>query len=229
MSTEITILLVEDEPQIRRVVCSVLEAQGYRFVEAETGRRGLIEAGSRHPDLLIVDLGLPDMDGVELIREFRHWSEAPVLVLSARTEEQQKIVALDSGADDYLTKPFGVGELLARVRALVRRRARGEAGSARIAFGEVVVDLTRRLVTRGGEPLHLTNIEYRLLCVLVANAGKVLTHRHLMREVWGPAHTESGHYLRIYVSRLRQKLERDPAEPVHFLTETGVGYRFEPG
>ncbi len=228
MSAEINILLVEDEPQIRRVVRSVLEGEGCRVFEAETGQRGLIEAGSRKPDLLIVDLGLPDMDGIELVREFRNWSEAPILILSARTEEQQKVAALDCGADDYLTKPFGVAELLARVRALSRRWGRGGEGSPKATFGDVTVDFSLRAVFRGGEPVHLTNIEYRLLSVLVANPGKVMTRRHLMREVWGPAYSDSGHYLRIYMSRLRQKLERDPAEPEHFLTETGVGYRFEP-
>jgi len=227
MSGEITVLLIEDEPQIRRVVRSVLEGEGFRVFEAESGQRGLIEAGARKPDLLIVDLGLPDMEGVELVREFRSWSEAPILILSARVEEEDKIVALDSGADDYLTKPFGVGELLARTRALTRRRLRGQENSHRIAFGEVEIDFSRRSVSRNGEPVHLTTLEYRLLCVLAANPGKVLTHRHLMREVWGPAYSESSHYLRIYVSRLRQKLERNPAEPEHFITETGVGYRFE--
>jgi two-component system KDP operon response regulator KdpE len=226
MSTEVTVLLVEDEPHIRRVLQSVLATEGYRVFEAETGERGLVEASTRRPDLLVVDLGLPDMDGVEVVRAVRHWSEVPILVLSARAEEADKIAALDEGADDYLTKPFGVGELLARVRALVRRRAKGGEGTPVVSFGEVRVDLVRRAVTRNGELVHLTNIEYRLLAVLVANAGKVMTHQHLMREVWGPGHTENSHYLRIYVSRLRQKLEPNPTEPAHLLTESGVGYRF---
>lgn len=228
MSREINVLLVEDEPQIRRFVRAALEAEGCRVFEAEGGQRGLIEAGTRQPELLIVDLGLPDMDGIALIREFRSWSEAPVLILSARSDEQDKIEALDAGADDYLTKPFGVGELAARVRALLRRRLRGQETSPQVAFGQVEVDLSRRTVRRDGQPVHLTPIEYRLLGVLVGHAGKVMTHRTLMREVWGPNHGDNGHYLRIYMSHLRQKLEADPAQPVHFLTETGVGYRFQP-
>lgn len=226
MSAEVTVLLVEDEPHIRRVLQSVLAAEGYRVFEAETGERGLVEASTRRPDLLVVDLGLPDMDGVEVVRAVRHWSEVPILILSARAEEADKIAALDEGADDYLTKPFGVGELLARVRALVRRRAKGGEGTPVVSFGEVQVDLVRRAVTRNGELVHLTNIEYRLLAVLVANAGKVMTHQHLMREVWGPGHAENSHYLRIYVARLRQKLEPNPTEPAYLLTESGVGYRF---
>lgn len=226
MSVEINVLLVEDEPHIRRVLNAVLAEEGYRVYEAETGARGLIEASTRKPDLLIVDLGLPDMDGVEVVRSVRHWSEVPILILSARTEETEKIVALDEGADDYLTKPFGVGELLARVRALVRRRARGGDGVPVVSFGDVKVDLVRRAVTRADEPVHLTNIEYRLLAVLVSHPGKVLTHPHLMREVWGPGQAENSHYLRIYVSRLRQKLEPNPTEPEYLLTESGVGYRF---
>jgi len=226
MSAEIAVLLVEDEPHIRRVLQSSLAAEGYRVFEAESGERGLIEAGTRRPDLLVVDLGLPDMDGVEVVRAVRHWSNVPILILSARTEESDKIAALDEGADDYLTKPFGIGELLARVRALVRRRAKGGQEMPRVHFGEVQIDLVGRSVTRNGELVHLTNIEYRLLAVLVAHAGKVMTHRHLMREVWGPGHAENSHYLRIYVSRLRQKLEANPAEPAHLITESGVGYRF---
>lgn len=228
MNTDFTLLMIEDEPQIRRVVRSVLESEGYRVFEANNGQRGLIEAGTRRPDLLIIDLGLPDMDGHAVVREFRQWSEAPILILSARADEQEKIAALDGGADDYLTKPFGIGELLARVRALARRAAKAGDGSPQLAFGDVNIDFSLRRVTRDGAVVHLTNIEYRLLSVLVANSGKVITHRHLMREVWGPTHTENGHYLRIYVSRLRQKLEANPADPIHFLTETGVGYRFQP-
>ncbi|MBS1190532.1 MAG: kdpE [Rhodocyclaceae bacterium] len=228
MTPETNVLLVEDEPQIRRFVRTTLEGEGCRVFEAESGQRGLIEAGTRKPDLLIVDLGLPDMDGVELIREFRSWSEAPVLILSARSDERDKVEALDAGADDYLTKPFGVGELAARVRALQRRRLKGLEASPKVSFGRVELDLSRRTVLRDGQPIHLTPIEYRLLGVLVGNAGKVMTHRSLMREVWGPNYGDSGHYLRIYMSHLRQKLEADPAQPVHFLTETGVGYRFQP-
>jgi two-component system KDP operon response regulator KdpE len=224
----VTILLIEDEPQIRRFVRAALEAEGWKVLEAETGQRGLIDAGTRRPDLLILDLGLPDMDGVEVVRDFRAWSGAPVLILSARSDETDKIDALDAGADDYLTKPFGIGELVARVRALVRRHVRQQEPSPQIGFGEVGIDFSRREVHKAGAPIHLTPVEYRLLCALVAGQGKVLTHRTLMHEVWGPGHAEDGHYLRIYMSRLRQKLERDPAQPEHFLTVSGVGYRFQP-
>lgn len=222
------IVLVEDERQIRRFVRSALEGEGCRVFEAESGKQGLVEAGTRKPDLVVLDLGLPDLDGVEFIRDLRGWSEVPILILSARTDEHDKIVALDAGADDYLTKPFGVGELLARVRALLRRPGKGSESGPVVSFGDVRVDLSKRMVTRGGEPVHLTQIEYRLLSLLIAKGGKVLTHRHLLREVWGPAFVESNHYLRIYVGHLRQKLEADPAQPKHILTETGVGYRFQP-
>ena len=225
--TSVNILLIEDEPQIRRLVRSALEEQGWKVVESETGQRGLIDAGTRRPDLLILDLGLPDMDGVELIRDFRAWSNTPVLILSARTDETDKIEALDAGADDYLAKPFSIGELLARVRALIRRHVRQQEASPQTSFGNVSIDFSRREVLRNGSAVHLTPIEYRLLCALVANQGKVLTHRTLMREVWGPNHGESSHYLRIYMSRLRQKIEDDPAQPVNFLTVSGVGYRFQ--
>ncbi len=222
------ILIVEDEKQIRRFVKSALEGEGCHVFEAESMAQGLVEAGTRKPDLIVLDLGLPDGNGIDLIKDLRCWSDVPVLILSARTEENDKIAALDMGGDDYLTKPFGVGELLARSRALLRRQARsGEAASPEIAFGEVCVDMARRLVTRKGELVHLTPLEYRLLCVLLANAGKVMTQRHLLREVWGPAYVESSHYLRVYVGHLRQKLEDDPAQPKYFLTETGVGYRFQ--
>jgi two-component system KDP operon response regulator KdpE len=223
-----SVILIEDDTQIRSFVKEALEAEGWKVFEAATGERGLIEAGSRKPDLLLVDLGLPDMDGVDVIRDFRNWSTVPVLILSARSEEQEKILALDAGADDYLTKPFGIGELLARVRAVTRRRLQGADASPQLRFSDIEVDLSRHSVTRGGQAVHLTPIEYRLLGVLLANAGKIMSHRRLMQEVWGPNHTESAHYLRIYMSHLRQKLEADPAQPIHLLTETGVGYRFEP-
>ncbi|CAG2159404.1 two-component system response regulator KdpE [Cupriavidus numazuensis] len=222
-----TVLLVEDEPHIRRFVRAALQAEGCTVHEADSLKRGLIEAGTRQPDLVILDLGLPDGDGIDLIREVRTWTEVPVLVLSARSAEEDKIGALDAGADDYLTKPFGVGELVARLRVLLRRHARlNPHGSAQIAFGEVQVDLANRMVTRAGEPVHLTPIEYRLLSVLIAHRGKVMTHRELLREVWGPSHSESSQYLRVYMGHLRHKLEADPAQPVHLLTEVGVGYRF---
>jgi two-component system KDP operon response regulator KdpE len=198
-------------------------------VEAETMAGGLIEAGVQKPDLLVLDLGLPDGNGIDLIRDLRGWSEVPVLILSARSQENDKIDALDAGADDYLTKPFSVGELRARVRALLRRRLRsGEAATPVVEFGRVTVDLSRRLVVRGGETVHLTPLEYRLLATLLGHPGKVLTQRNLLREIWGPSYVESSHYLRVYVGHLRQKLEDDPTQPRHFLTETGVGYRFMP-
>jgi two-component system KDP operon response regulator KdpE len=218
--------MVEDEKQIRRFVRTALESEGIRMFEAETGHQGLTEAATRKPDLVILDLGLPDFDGVDFIRELRTWSALPVIVLSARTDEVDKIEALDAGADDYLIKPFGVGELLARVRAALRRVATGTGGEPMVAFGDVRVDLANRSVLRNGTTVHLTPIEYRLLSLLAGNAGKVLTHRQLLRDVWGPSHVEHSHYLRIYMAQLRQKLEADPARPRHFLTEPGVGYRF---
>jgi two-component system KDP operon response regulator KdpE len=221
-------VVIEDEKQIRSFVREALEQEGCQVFEAATAAQGLVEAGTRKPDLVILDLGLPDRDGVEVICDLRIWSAVPVLILSARANETDKIEALDAGADDYLTKPFGVGELLARVRALLRRKSRlAEDGSAVAAFGEVSVDMARRTVTRNGEPVHLTPIEYRLLCALLASEGRVLTHRQLLRDVWGPTHVESNHYLRVFVGHLRQKLEADPAQPRHLLTETGVGYRFQ--
>jgi len=222
------VVVVEDDKQIRRFVRSTLESEGCQVFEADAARRGLVEAATRKPDLVVLDLGLPDIDGLDFIRDLRSWSEVPIIVLSARSTEADKVTALDAGADDYLEKPFGVGELVARVRALLRRHARGADGSAQVAFGGVTVDLSRRSVLRDGEPVHLTALEYRLLSQLLANAGKVLTHRHLLREVWGPSFVESNHYVRIYVARLRQKLEADLAQPRHTLTETGVGYRFQP-
>lgn len=225
----LTVLLIEDEKQIRRFVRAAVEEEGCSVVEAETMKQGLIEAGLRQPDLLILDLGLPDGNGIDLIRDLRGWSDVPVLILSARSQEADKIAALDAGADDYLTKPFSVGELRARVRALLRRRARsGETATPVIEFGDVAVDLSRRLVFRNAAEVHLTPIEYRLLSMLLGHPGKVLTQRNLLREIWGPSYSESSHYLRVYVGHLRQKLEVDPTQPRHFLTETGVGYRFQP-
>ncbi|CAM3648394.1 two-component system response regulator KdpE [Polaromonas hydrogenivorans] len=226
------VVIIEDEPQIRRFVRSALEAEGWQVFEAGTARQGLTEAGTRKPDLLVLDLGLPDGDGLDLIRDVRGWSGVPIIVLSARSDEADKIAALDAGADDYLTKPFGVGELLARVRANLRR-PRAAAADGTVAeeadpvfrFGQVEVDRQARLVRRAGAEVHLTPIEYRLLSVLIANAGRVLTHRQLLREVWGPSHAGQSHYLRIYMGHLRQKLELDPAQPQHLLTETAVGYR----
>ena len=222
-----TLLVVEDDAQIRRFVRHSLEREGFRVREAETYATGLIDAGTIKPDVVILDLGLPDGDGKNFVRELRGWSQVPVLILSARSMETDKIEVLDAGADDYLTKPFSVGELLARVRALLRRGSRSpDSENAVVQFGEVTVDMTRRLVLRAGVPVHLTAIEYRLLVALIANANKVVTQRQLLRDVWGPSHVESSHYLRIYVSHLRQKLEINPTLPQHLLTEIGVGYRF---
>lgn len=225
-----TAILIEDEQQIRRFVRTSLEAEGWQVFESGTMKQGLTEAATRKPDLIIVDLGLPDGSGVDLIRDLRTWSNVPVIVLSARSEESEKIAALDAGADDYLTKPFGTGELLARVRANLRRwRHKGEDAASVYTFGDVEVDLTTRVVRKAGTQVHLTPIEYRLLTVLIANAGRVLTHRHLLREVWGPTHAEDSHYLRVYMGNLRRKLEDDPAQPRHIVTETAVGYRLMPG
>ncbi|BDT73395.1 KDP operon transcriptional regulatory protein KdpE [Comamonadaceae bacterium OS-4] len=222
-------VLIEDEPQIRRFVRAALEAEGWQVFEAATAQHGLRDAATRKPDLVVLDLGLPDGDGLDVIRDVRSWSAVPIVVLSARVEEDDKIAALDAGADDYLTKPFGVGELLARVRANLRRPRNagsdGQADESLFRFGEVEVDRQARLVRRAGAEVHLTPIEYRLLLVLVTNAGRVLTHRQLLREVWGPSHAEQGHYLRVYMGHLRQKLEADPSQPQHLLTETAVGYR----
>ena len=218
-------LLVEDEPHIRRFVRSALEGEGCQVWETSTLARGLIEAASRQPDLVILDLGLPDGDGVDLVRELRGWTGIPVLILSARSDEANKVRALDAGADDYLAKPFSMLELVARVRALLRRSQRPADAGPVLRFGDVELDLARRQVQRQGQPVHLTPIEYRLLTYLAANAGRVLTQRQLLAEVWGPNHTEHAHYLRVYMTNLRRKLEADPAQPRYLLTESGVGYR----
>ena len=221
------VLIVEDDREIRRFIRAALEDEGYRVSEAETVERGVIDAGTRKPDVAILDLGLPDRDGVDFIREVRTFSTVPILVLSARTEETAKVQALDAGADDYLTKPFSVAELSARLRAMLRRGVRGsERDSPIVEFGDVAVDLANRNVRRGGSVVHLTPVEFRLLAQLLAHPRKVLTHRVLLREVWGPSHVEHSHYLRIYMAHLRAKLEADPARPRHLITETGVGYRF---
>lgn len=222
------IVVVEDEPQIRRFICAALRKEVCLPVEAGTAQLGLDAIANEETQLVILDLGLPDMNGIDFIQMLRRWSSLPILVLSARAAEQDKIAALDAGADDYLTKPFGVGELLARVRVLLRRHAADVSPLPLHCFGDVEVNLARHSARRGAVELHLTQIEYRLLAVMLANAGKVLTHRHLMHEVWGPGYAGQEHYLRIYVRRLRQKLEQDPTRPSHLLTETGVGYRFQP-
>lgn len=224
-----TVLVIEDDPTIRRFVRDAIRREGYAVIEAGTGAQGLREIGEQPVQLLLLDLGLPDTDGTEVIRSLRTWSQIPILILSARAAEQEKIDALDAGADDYLTKPFGVGELLARIRVLLRRKPADADGDPAIhRLGEVEVDLARQSVRRGDQELHLTQIEFRLLAVLIGSGGRVMTHRTLMKEVWGPGYAEQEHYLRIYVRRLRQKLEADPTRPRHLLTETGVGYRFQP-
>jgi two-component system, OmpR family, KDP operon response regulator KdpE len=220
-----TALLIEDERQIRRFVRAALEAEGWQVVEAETMRQGLADAGTRNPDLVILDLGLPDGDGVALIRDLRAWSTVPVIVLSARSGEIDKIEALDAGADDYLAKPFGTGELLARVRATRRRSVAASPDAAPLRFGDVAVDLANHAVHKRGAPLHLTPIEFRLLALLVRNAGRVLTHRQILREVWGAAYVEHEHYVRVHMGHLRRKIEDDPTQPRYLLTETAVGYR----
>jgi two-component system, OmpR family, KDP operon response regulator KdpE len=222
-------LIVEDEREIRRFVRIALEGEGFDCCEAETIDRALIEAGTRRPQLIVLDLGLPDGDGIDFIRELRKWSSAPVVVLSARVTERDKVDALDAGADDYLVKPFGVAELLARVRAQTRRRAAAATDeSAVTTFGNIVVDRSRRIVTRNAETLHLTPIEYRLLTLLMSQAGRVLTHRQLLREVWGPSHVDDSHYVRVHMGNLRKKIEDEPSRPRWLKSEAGVGYRFVP-
>jgi two-component system KDP operon response regulator KdpE len=222
----INVLIVEDEQAIRRFLRSALESDGLRVFEAETLQRGLLEAATRKPDLVILDLGLPDGDGIEFIRDFRQWSQMPVIVLSARVEETDKITALDAGADDYLSKPFGIGELQARLRVALRRHGSTDQNQPLFTFGDIQVDIASHRIQRGNEEIHLTPIEFRLLAVLLNNHGKVLTQRQLLNQVWGPNAVEHSHYLRIYMGHLRQKLETDPARPQHLLTETGIGYRF---
>lgn len=221
------IVLIEDEPQIRRFLRATLTGQGYRLFEATTGADGLVEVGCRQPDVAIVDLALPDMDGLEVIRRLREWTAVPIIVLSARGHERDKVTALDAGADDYVSKPFAAGELLARIRVALRHSAGAsrEAEDATFEVGELEVHLLRRQVFVGGGEVHLTPIEYKLLTTLVRHAGKIVTHQQLLREVWGPAHTEQAHYVRVYMAHLRHKLEAEPARPRYLLTEPGVGYR----
>ena len=221
-----SVLIVEDEHAIRRFLRTALEAEDLRVFDAETLQRGLLEAATRKPDLVILDLGLPDGDGLDFIRDIRQWSPVPIIVLSARSEESDKIAALDAGADDYLSKPFGIGELQARLRVALRRHAGAQPNEPVVSFVDITVDLASRRITRGSAEIHLTPIEFRLLAVLLNNAGKVLTQRQLLSQVWGPNAVEHSHYLRIYMGHLRQKLEIDPARPQHLLTETGIGYRF---
>ena len=220
------ILIIEDEQPIRRFLRASLSNEGYRLSEAATGEEGLRMAAAQPPDLVILDLGLPDLDGQEVLKRLREWSSAPIIVLSARDQELQKIQALDNGADDYVSKPFGTGELLARMRVAIRHAHRGNSEEAYIAIGDLRIDVPARLVYRKDEEIHLTPIEYKLLLTMAKHAGKVLTHRFLLREVWGPQNSQENHYLRVFVASMRRKLEDDPARPRYILTEQGVGYRF---
>jgi two-component system KDP operon response regulator KdpE len=220
------ILIIEDEQPIRRFLRASLVSEGYRIDEAATGEEGLQVAVSQPPDLVILDLGLPDLDGQEVLARLRQWYTAPIIVLSARDQEAQKIKALDGGADDYVTKPFSTGELLARMRTALRHAHPAGAETTSVAIGDLRVDLAARLVYRSGEVVHLTPLEYKLLVTMLRHAGKVLTHRFLLREVWGPEDSQENHYLRVFVASLRRKLEDDPARPRYILTEQGVGYRF---
>jgi two-component system, OmpR family, KDP operon response regulator KdpE len=224
---EPSVVLIEDEPQIRRFLRATLTGQGYRLFETATGADGLVEVASRPPHLVILDLGLPDLDGVEVCRRLREGRAVPILVLSARGAESDKVAALDAGADDYVSKPFAAGELLARVRVALRHSAGAshEGDEAAFTVGELQVDLLRRHVTVAGGEVRLTPIEYKLLATLVRHAGKVVTHQQLLREVWGPTHDDQAHYVRVYMAHLRHKLEAEAARPRYLLTEPGVGYR----
>lgn len=221
------VLVVEDEADIRRFVRLTLESEGCEVFEADCIKRALIEAGTRRPDVIVLDLGLPDGDGVDLIREIRSWSAIPIVVLSARSSEGDKILALDAGADDYLVKPFGAGELMARMRAQFRRHLhQTPSGETAIQFGDIHVDLIKRLVTRHDELIHLTPIEYKLLTHLIRQPDRVITHHQLLKAVWGPGHSEDMHYVRVHMANLRKKVELNPSKPLHLLTEAGIGYRF---
>ena len=221
------ILVIEDEQPIRRFLRASLASQGYRLVESETGKGGVLEAAGQPPDLVILDLGLPDIDGMEVLRQIREWSHVPIIVLSARGQEADKVHALDAGADDYLTKPFGVHELLARIRVNLRhsQNVQGDPGEATFTLGDLKVDFAHRRVFTAGREVRLTPTEYRLLSVMIRHAGKVLTHRQLLKEVWGRDSVHETHYVRVFVGQLRQKIETDPARPRYLLTEPGVGYR----
>jgi two-component system KDP operon response regulator KdpE len=221
------VLIIEDEPQLVRFLRATLGGEGYRVVVATTGKQGLAETTMRSPDLILLDLGLPDTDGIDVARQVREWNQVPIIVLSARGKEAQKVEALDAGADDYLTKPFGVGELLARVRVALRHAARGEQGESVFESGDLRIDLAARRVAIDGTEVHLTRTEYKLLTLLAKHAGKVLTHRQLLLDVWGPESVEESQYLRVFMGQLRHKIEKDPARPRHILTEVGVGYRLQ--
>lgn len=223
------ILLIEDEPQMQRFLRIVLQGQGYCFIEAQTGQEGLAQAATRSPDIILLDLGLPDIDGLEVTRRLREWSDIPIIVLSAREQEQDKIKALDAGADDYLTKPFGAGELLARIRVAIRHKVMRQAGQGEPVFilDNLRVDMSQRQVFLNEQEVHLTPIEYKLLTVLIQNAGKVVTHNQLLKEVWGPSYSKETQYLRVYMTQLRHKLELDPARPRFLINEPGIGYRLK--
>jgi two-component system KDP operon response regulator KdpE len=221
------VLIIEDEPRMRSFLHVSLASNGYRVVESDTAQDGVLQASTRNPDVVLLDLGLPDADGLDVTTKLRAWSKVPIIVISARGQEQDKISALDAGADDYLTKPFGVGELLARMRVALRHAGTTEAGESSFRIGELEVDLQRRRVLVGGEAVHLTPLEYKLLATLIKNAGRVVTHRQLLREVWGPGYGNQTQYLRVYMGQLRHKLERDPAQPAYLLTEPGIGYRLQ--
>ena len=227
MDNKLRILTIEDESNIRRFVKLALETEGYEVFEADGLKRGLIEAGTRRPDLVVLDLGLPDGDGLDFITDLRNWSDIPVIVLSARNSEHDKISALDAGADDYLEKPFGAGDLLARVRAQLRRQQRS-GNDPTIRFADVCIDPVRRLVEKNGEPVHLTPIEYRILTFLASQPDRVVTHQQLLKAVWGPGHTEDMHYIRVHMANLRKKVEKNASMPKHLVTEAGIGYRFVP-
>jgi len=219
------VLIIEDEAQMRRFLRASLTSNGYQVVETDTAEAGLAQAAARNPELVLLDLGLPDQDGLVVTQRLREWAKTPIIVISARGREEDKIQALDAGADDYLTKPFGVGELLARIRVALRNAARGELGSSQFSVGPLKVDLVRRQVLVKGQEVHLTPIEYKLLATLVKHAGRVITHRQLLREVWGPNSSDQTQYLRVYMGQLRHKLEENPSRPQFLTTEPGVGYR----
>ena len=227
MTTGPKVLIVDDEPQIRRFLRASLQAHDYDVIEAETGKEGIRACTVQKPDLLILDLGLPDMDGLDVVKSVREWSTVPIIILSIRSDDPDKIEALDRGANDYVTKPFSMGELLARMRVALRQgRSEGDAGAV-IAAGEISIDLSKRLVTFGGTPVKLSRKEYDLLKILASHPDKVITHQQLLQEVWGQAYVEETQYLRVYIGQLRQKLERDPAAPKRLITEPGVGYRLQ--
>ena len=223
------ILVIEDEPQMQRFLRIVLQGQGYSFIEAQTGQEGLVQAATRSPDIILLDLGLPDIDGLEVTRRLREWSDIPIIVLSAREQEQDKIKALDAGADDYLTKPFGAGELLARIRVAIRHKVMRQSATGEPVFilDNLRVDMSLRQVFLNEQEVHLTPIEYKLLTILIQNAGKVVTHSQLLKEVWGPSYSKETQYLRVYMTQLRHKLEADPARPRFLINEPGIGYRLK--